>query len=83
VLPDGCGVVLERGSWPVPPVFAEIQRRGDVADDEMARVFNLGLGMVAIVPAEAVATAQDALTGWGGSHVVGRVVEGPCAVVMA
>jgi phosphoribosylaminoimidazole (AIR) synthetase len=49
----------------------------------MARVFNLGLGMVAIVPAEAVATAQDALTGWGGSHVVGRVVEGPCAVVMA
>ena len=62
-LPQGCGAVIERGSWPVPRVFAEIQRRGDVADDEMARVFNLGLGMVAVVPTEAVGAAQDALAG--------------------
>ena len=83
VLPDGCGVVLERGSWPVPRVFTEIQRRGDVTDDEMARVFNLGVGMVAIVPAEAAVMAQDALTDWGGSYVVGRVVVGTRSLLLA
>ncbi len=78
VLPDGCGVVLDRGSWPVPRVFSEIQRRGDVSDDEMARVFNLGLGMVAIVPAaEAAAEASEVLAAHGGSYVVGRVIDQP------
>jgi len=75
VLPDGCGVVLDPGSWPVPRVFSEIQRRGDVTDDEMARVFNLGLGMVAIVPAEAAAEASGVLEAHGGSYQVGRVIE--------
>ena len=83
VLPEGCGAVIERGSWPVPRVFDEIQRRGEVADDEMARVFNLGLGMVAVVPSEAVGVAQDLLAARGGSHVVGRVVAGERTVTLA
>jgi phosphoribosylformylglycinamidine cyclo-ligase len=83
VLPEGCGAVIERGSWPVPRVFDEIQRRGDVADDEMARVFNLGLGMLAVVPSEAVGAAQDALAARGGSYVVGRVVAGERTVTLA
>ena len=82
-LPEGCGAVIERGSWPVPRVFDEIQRRGDVADDEMARVFNLGLGMLALVPSEAVGAAQDALAARGGSYVVGRVVAGERTVTLA
>ena len=49
VLPAGCDAVFRRGSWPVPPIFGEIQRRGEIPDDEMARVFNLGIGMVAVV----------------------------------
>ena len=53
VLPEGCRAVIERGSWPVPRIFAEVQAAGDVADDEMARVFNLGIGLVAVVPPEA------------------------------
>ena len=45
-LPDGTRAVLDRGTWEVPPIFGEIRRLGNVADEEMARVFNLGLGMV-------------------------------------
>ena len=51
VLPPGVDAALERSAWEVPRVFTEIQHLGEVSDDEMARVFNLGLGMVVVVPA--------------------------------
>ena len=51
VLPQGFGVELEWGSWPVPPIFPLIQRLGDVPFEEMLRVFNLGLGWVFITGA--------------------------------
>jgi phosphoribosylformylglycinamidine cyclo-ligase len=57
VLPDGCRAVLHRGSWPVPEIFSTIQDLGAVDNDEMARVFNLGVGMVAIVERDAADTA--------------------------
>ena len=52
VLPAGLDAQLERSAWEVPRVFTEIQRHGEVSDDEMARVFNLGLGMVVVVPGD-------------------------------
>jgi phosphoribosylformylglycinamidine cyclo-ligase len=73
VLPAGCDAVFRRGSWPVPSIFTEIQRRGEVTDEEMAAVFNLGIGMVAVVPPDAVDEALDVL---GDAAVVGEVVAG-------
>ncbi len=52
VLPDGCRAVIARGSWKQPPLFGLIQARGRVDDEEMARVFNLGIGLVLVVPSE-------------------------------
>jgi phosphoribosylformylglycinamidine cyclo-ligase len=52
VLPEGCRAVIARGSWKHPAVFSLIQARGRVADEEMARVFNLGIGLVLVVPAD-------------------------------
>jgi len=52
VLPDGCRAVLTRGAWKQPPLFGLIQSCGGIADAEMARVFNLGMGLVLVVPAE-------------------------------
>ena len=59
VLPDHCDAVVDRGRWEEPRIFAEIQRAGDVSDDEMAHVCNLGLGMLAVVPADAADAALD------------------------
>ncbi len=74
---DGLRAVLDRGTWEVPPIFGEIRRLGRVADDEMARVFNLGLGMVLMVDPAGADDALDALGDAGvGTGVVGRVVEG-------
>ena len=79
VLPPGCDAVVVRGTWPVPAIFDEIRRAGAVPDDEMAQVFNLGVGMVAIVsPADvpaAFAVLDDA-------YVIGEVVPGGGQVVL-
>jgi phosphoribosylformylglycinamidine cyclo-ligase len=48
VLSSGLAARLDRGSWPVPPIFSLIQRKGGIADSEMYRVFNMGVGMVII-----------------------------------
>jgi phosphoribosylformylglycinamidine cyclo-ligase len=73
-LPGGLGVEVETGSWLVPPIFSLIQKRGDIADDEMVHTFNLGIGMTAVVPEAAVEAALEALPE---ACRVGRVVDVP------
>ncbi len=73
-LPQGLGARIERGSWPEPPIFELIRRRGRVDEAEMARVFNLGVGFVlAVAPgdvAKAVRSCPEPL------HRIGEVVAG-------
>ncbi|HEX2273311.1 MAG TPA: phosphoribosylformylglycinamidine cyclo-ligase [Acidimicrobiales bacterium] len=77
VLPESCDVVVHRGTWEVPRIFEEIRRLGQVADDEMARTFNLGIGMVAVVGPDDVFAAHDALRAAGAASVeIGEVVAG-------
>jgi len=74
---EGLRALIDRGTWTVPPIFTEIRRSGRVAEDEMARVFNLGLGMVMTVDPTTVDDALAALAGAGmEATVVGRVDEG-------
>jgi phosphoribosylformylglycinamidine cyclo-ligase len=66
-----------RGEWDEPRIFAEIQAAGDVADDEMTHVFNLGIGMVAIVAAQDRFDTLDAVRAAGQeAWIVGEVSEG-------
>ncbi|HEX6476678.1 MAG TPA: phosphoribosylformylglycinamidine cyclo-ligase, partial [Acidimicrobiales bacterium] len=75
VLPSGCDAVVDRSAWPVPPVFGEIQRAGQVPDEEMDRVFNLGLGMVAVVAPEDAGRAVEVLGARGRQALpVGRIL---------
>ncbi|ADU51533.1 phosphoribosylformylglycinamidine cyclo-ligase [Thermaerobacter marianensis DSM 12885] len=81
-LPPGCRAVLQWGRWPVPPLFRWIQRRGPVAWDEMARVFNLGIGFAVVVPAGQARAAARAASEVLGEEVpvIGRVTAGPRGV---
>lgn len=78
VLPDDVDAVVDKGSWEVPKVFQEIQRLGAIDDDEMAKVFNLGLGMIVAVPPDDVPRALSLLheAGHAAATVVGELVEG-------
>lgn len=74
--PDGLGAEADLGAWPRPPVFEWLASLG-VEEDEMRRVFNLGLGYAAVVAPDATATALAALERGGcPGFVVGSVVEG-------
>jgi phosphoribosylformylglycinamidine cyclo-ligase len=60
VLPPGVEAVVDAGSWPWPPLFRVLMRAGQVGREEMRRVFNLGVGMIAVVARDDVETAVRA-----------------------
>src|SRR5262249_8627741 len=75
VLPKGLGAKVRRGSWDVPALFRLIQKGGNVADDEMFRTFNMGVGMIVIVGPEDLHEAEHSLERRGEvSFVIGSVV---------
>ncbi len=81
VLPDGCEALVETGSWRWPPLFRALHEAGRVSLDEMRDVFNLGVGLIAVLPADQVSHAEAAartqgLTTW----VLGEVRRGERAV---
>ncbi|MEX2473449.1 MAG: AIR synthase-related protein, partial [Gemmatimonadota bacterium] len=77
VLPEGLGAVVDRGSWDVPAVFRTLQEAGKVSRDEMDRVFNMGVGMIAVTREGDAGEVLDAATAAGlGARVIGRVTEG-------
>jgi len=82
-LPAGLGARINRSTWPVPPLFQLIQREGNVAIDEMYRVFNIGIGMVVVVDPSQVDAALSAVG--HEAHVIGEVVArgAPPRVVLA
>ena len=81
VLPEGCRVVMHRGAWPIPPVFETLREAGHVAEPEMLRTFNLGIGYVVIVRAGEADRARRALEGAGETvWRIGEVAAGAKAV---
>jgi phosphoribosylformylglycinamidine cyclo-ligase len=77
VLPKGVAAVIELGSWQVPPIFEHLQTLGNVPQDEMLRTFNMGLGMLLVVPSKKFKKAQTVLDKLGEKgYTVGRIVKG-------
>ena len=77
VLPDGVDVMLDLDAIPVPPVFAWLAREGGVAESEMLRTFNCGIGMIVVADAALAGEVEAALTEAGEAPVrVGEIVAG-------
>ncbi len=83
VLPDGLEAQLTRASWPRDALFAWLQKTGNIADDEMYRTFNCGIGMVAIVPAASEGAALALLKDQGETAMrIGTIARGTGGVVI-
>ena len=77
VLPRGVSAIIEYGSWPVQPIFLHMQKLGNVPQDEMMRTFNMGIGMLLVVPAKKFKKAETVLDRAGEKYyAVGRIVKG-------
>ena len=76
VLPKNCDAVIRRGSWPVPPICGLLERHG-VEEEEMYRVFNMGVGYVMMVRPNSTATVMRILERAGEQpYVIGRIKRG-------
>jgi len=77
VLPRGTAAMIQLGSWPVLPIFEHLQTLGNVEQEEMLRTFNMGLGMLMVVPSAKFKKAQTVLERIGEkAYTVGRIVKG-------
>ena len=76
ILPRGLDAVVDLASWEVPPLFRHLQQLGNVDQDEMYRTFNMGQGLIVVVPAEQVKKAKAVLNRANERHsLIGKVVS--------
>lgn len=84
VLPKGTAAIVEMGTWPVLPVFTHMQKIGNVPQDDMMRTFNMGIGMVLVVPAKKFKRVQSMIEKAGEkAYLMGRIVKGDRKVLYA
>jgi phosphoribosylformylglycinamidine cyclo-ligase len=77
VLPRGVAAVIELGSWPILPIFEHLQTLGNVPQSEMLRTFNMGMGMLLVIPSAKFKKVQTLLERAGEkSFTIGRIVKG-------
>ncbi|MBE5889941.1 MAG: phosphoribosylformylglycinamidine cyclo-ligase [Lachnospiraceae bacterium] len=77
MLPEGKRAVIEKGSYPIPPIFTMMQREGNVAEEMMYNTYNMGLGMIVAVDPADVDRAMEAMKAAGDHpYVVGKIVDG-------
>ena len=77
VLPRGTAAAIELGTWPVLPIFEHLQQLGNVPQREMLRTFNMGMGMLLVVPSAKFKKAQTVLERVGEkAYTIGRIVKG-------
>jgi phosphoribosylaminoimidazole (AIR) synthetase len=76
ILPRHCAAEIDPRSWPRQPIFELLQKLGNVPEEDFRRTFNLGVGMVFVVPARKIGFVSQILKKLGEPfHQIGRVVE--------
>jgi phosphoribosylformylglycinamidine cyclo-ligase len=77
-LPEGLGARIQRGSWPIPAIFDLVQQANGASESDMFATFNMGLGMVLVVPPDRAGEVVSRAGAAGvGAHEIGRVVPRP------
>jgi phosphoribosylformylglycinamidine cyclo-ligase len=75
IIPKACSLVIDTAAWEVPPVFRWLQQAGGVNDAEMRRTFNLGIGMIAVVPEDSAREILERLSAMNEkAYLIGEVV---------
>ncbi|MCC8029816.1 MAG: phosphoribosylformylglycinamidine cyclo-ligase [Lachnospiraceae bacterium] len=83
MLVDGVHAVIEKGSYPVPPIFTLLQKKGDIAEQMMYNTYNMGIGMIAAVdPADTDRTMEAIRAAGDTPYVIGRIEAGEKGVTL-
>jgi phosphoribosylformylglycinamidine cyclo-ligase len=77
MLPENCSAEIDNGSWPIPSIFNVLQREGELSQEEMFNIFNMGIGMVVVVDeADLIPVLRDLESQGEQAYIIGRVKEG-------
>ena len=76
ILPNGCSVEIQKGTWPSLSIFDTLKDLGNVEEDEMYQAFNMGIGMVFIVDSDSADSIEKALNNITNVYTIGKVIEG-------
>jgi phosphoribosylformylglycinamidine cyclo-ligase len=84
IFPSGCGALITRSSWEVPPIFGFVQHKGGIGEEEMYRTFNMGLGMILVVSRDKVTKLLAKAKRLGERpFLIGEITRGPRKVAYA
>jgi phosphoribosylformylglycinamidine cyclo-ligase len=84
ILPQDCMATVDPDTWELPPLFSTLQQAGQISTQEMRDVFNLGVGLVAVLPPDAIGAAQTAASAAGvTTWVMGEIQRGSRSVRFA
>lgn len=76
IIPKACSLVIKKNSWETPPIFSFLQQAGNIADEEMMRTFNNGIGLIAVVPEESVQDVMERLNALDEkAFVIGEIIQ--------
>ena len=82
ILPKNTTAQVEVGCWTVPPIFEHLQKLGNISEEEMFRTFNMGIGLIAVIPAEKFTKAKALLERGSEKYcVIGRIIRGERKIV--
>ncbi len=82
ILPKGISAIVDLASWQVPPLFEHLRQLGSVEQEEMMRTFNMGIGLICVVPADQVKKAKAVLNRANERHcIIGRTIRGDRKVI--
>ena len=83
MLPDGVRAVVEKNSYPIPPIFRMLQEEGEIAEEMMYNTYNMGIGMILALDEADVEKAMEAMKAAGEEpYVIGRVEAGEKGVTL-
>ena len=80
ILPENLSATIHLNSWQVPPLWKLIQQKGNISTEEMYRVFNMGIGMIAIMDKSIVPDFQSSILGQ--TYIIGELAQGNHKVVL-
>ena len=83
VLPRNCDAVLKKSAWPLPAIFKFLQEKGPVEEEEMFRVFNMGIGFILVIAEDFANSIAEKLARYGEKvYKIGRITSGSGNVII-
>lgn len=83
IIPDGLRAIIDKGSWPIPPIFEYLQKAGSIEDEAMYEAFNMGIGFMIVLPESQAGNVFNNLKNSGAEpYFIGKIERGKKEIIL-